>query len=553
MKFPYRILAVLFLVSNFGMAQNMADYNGAWEGTLSNPKSFQIEVSIHDFGTKEATLELSNETLRANFPIVSENDSEFTIPISETQSFHGTCSEDKETISGFLKSGLLLYHIMLKRTTNTSYSGIWNLLMVEELRSDKVYLSIENGDQETYQAYPFFGDDRFTGTWAYDFQKQQDTLSFSDFKTGVTFRGVLRETEITLELFVDDYVIATATLSRTEAEWKRGGFTSEKRSSKLKFPELEALVVNDSFPNTHAILVQQQGVLVYEQYFDGYHENLPHDMRSASKSISSTLMGIAKDEGLYESVDQSIFEFLPKEYQSYKNSENAGIDLKSLLTMSSGLDAVDFGENANRASPATEENYQQSADWTASVLQAEMLYPPNTHANYGSANPYLLGVALDSMVPHSMALYIDKTLFQPLGITNYIVQTDLNGRPYFGGGMYLTPPDMLKYGTLYLNKGSWKGKRIVSEAWIEKSVTPYRALENTTKQNVYGYLWWHDIYKVGNQTINTLEARGAGGQYIVVIPELDAVVVITSGNFRNGRGQQPEKILANFLLPKLVD
>ena len=553
MKFPYRILAVLFVVSNFGMAQNMTDYNGAWEGTLSNPKSFQIEVSIHDFGTKEATLELSNETLGANFPIVSENDSEFTIPISETQSFHGTCSEDKETISGFLKSGLLLYHITLNRTTNTSYSGIWNLLMVEELRSDKVYLSIENGDQETYQAYPFFGDDRFTGTWAYDFQKQQDTLSFSDFKTGVAFRAVLQETEITLEMFVADHVIATATLSRTDAEWERGGLTSEKRSSTLKFPELEALILKDSFPNTHAILVQQQGVLVYEQYFDGYHENLPHDMRSASKSISSTLMGIAKDEGLYESVDQSIFEFLPKEYQSYKNSENAGIDLKSLLTMSSGLDAVDFGENANRASPATEDNYQQSADWTASVLQAEMLYPPNTHANYGSANPYLLGVALDSMVPHSMALYIDKTLFQPLGITNYIVQTDLNGRPYFGGGMYLTPPDMLKYGTLYLNKGSWKRKRIVSEAWIEKSVTPYRALENTTKQNVYGYLWWHDTYQVGNKTINTLEARGAGGQYIMVIPELDAVVVITSGNFRNGRGQQPEQILAKFLLSKLID
>ena len=535
------------------MAQNMTDYNGAWVGTLSNPKSFQIEVSIHKFGTERATLQLSTKTQRTSFPIGNNSDPEFTIPISETQSFQGTRSEDKSSISGFMKSGLLLYHITLKKTANNSYSGVWNLLMVEELRSDKLYLSIENGDQETYQAYPFFGDDRFTGTWAYDFQKQQDTLSFSDFKTGLQFRGVLQETKIILELFIADHSMATAVLSRTDTEWKRDGLTSEKRASKLSFPELEALILKDSFPNTHAILVQRNGALVYEQYFDGYHENLPHDMRSASKSISSTLMGIAKEARLYESVDQSIFEFLPKEYQSYKNSENAGIDLKSLLTMSSGLDAVDFGENANRASSATEDNYQQPADWTASVLQAEMLHPPNTHANYGSANPYLLGVALDSMVPHSVALYMDKMLFQPLGITNYIIQTDLKGRPYFGGGMYLTPPDMLKYGTLYLNKGIWKGKRIVSEAWIEKSLTPYRALENTTKQNLYGYLWWHDAYQVGNQTIKTLEARGAGGQYIVVIPELDAVVVITSGNFRNGRGQQPEKILENFLLPKLID
>mgnify|MGYP004377939433 FL=1 len=280
------------------MAQNMTDYNGAWVGTLSNPKSFQIEVSIHKFGTERATLQLSTKTQRTSFPIGNNSDPEFTIPISETQSFQGTRSEDKSSISGFMKSGLLLYHITLKKTANNSYSGVWNLLMVEELRSDKLYLSIENGDQETYQAYPFFGDDRFTGTWAYDFQKQQDTLSFSDFKTGLQFRGVLQETKIILELFIADHSMATAVLSRTDTEWKRDGLTSEKRASKLSFPELEALILKDSFPNTHAILVQRNGALVYEQYFDGYHENLPHDMRSASKSISSTLMGIAKEARL---------------------------------------------------------------------------------------------------------------------------------------------------------------------------------------------------------------------------------------------------------------
>jgi CubicO group peptidase (beta-lactamase class C family) len=127
----------------------------------------------------------------------------------------------------------------------------------------------------------------------------------------------------------------------------------------------------------------------------------------------------------------------------------------------------------------------------------------------------------------------------------------LKGRPYFGGGMYLTPKDMLKFGELYLNKGNWKSNRILSKKWVENSFKNYRNLDNVPDKNGYGYLWWHHNYQLNGKRIESIEARGAGGQYIFVIPSFKIVVVVTSGNYRNGKTQQPEKIFEEYILPNL--
>lgn len=230
-------------------------------------------------------------------------------------------------------------------------------------------------------------------------------------------------------------------LKKSETDWKIGGFATNENngnSGNLQLKEMESLISKDSLPNTHSVIISKRGKVIYENYFDGYNSHTPHDMRSASKSISSAIVGIAKDQSLFENVDQSIFEFLPKEYQINKDSLENKIDIKSLLTMSSGLDAVDYGNNANPASPAVEDNYQMTKDWIATILSAPMINKPNMHANYGSANPFLLGVAMDAVVSEPLELFMDKNLFEKLQISNYIIQTDLTGRPYFGGGMYFT-------------------------------------------------------------------------------------------------------------------
>ncbi|GAL63265.1 6-aminohexanoate-dimer hydrolase [Algibacter lectus] len=412
-------------------------------------------------------------------------------------------------------------------------------------------MSVENGEGDDYQAYPILGDNRFTGTWCDNFQKEKDLISFTDFKTGLQFKGKLEKNKIQLSILLGNHLLTEIELKNSITDWKIGGFKNDNKNSILKLTEMEYLISKDSFPNTHSVVISKKGKIEYENYFDGYNSNIPHDMKSASKSISSGIVGIAKDKLLFNSVKQSIFDFLPEKYQIHKDSLKTKIDIQSLLTMSSGIDAIDYGINTNPKSSATENNYQRTPDWIEAILKAPMIHKPNTNANYGSANPALLGVAMDSVISEPLELFIDKFLFQKLKISNYIIQTDLRDKPYFGGGMYLTPKDMLKFGELYLNKGKWQSKRIISKKWVKKSFKNYRNLENVTDKNGYGYLWWHNTYQINEKNIKSIEARGNGGQYIFVIPCLQTVVVITSGNYRNGKTQQPEEIFEKHILPYL--
>lgn len=542
-----------FLLSFFVTAQDMADYTSQWEGQIENPKTFSFAVEIENLGSEDAIFNVSNSKKVISYPFKTSDNSQLKIPFGENLFFEGALSENGKEINGFIKSGLLFYHLKLTKSASNSFVGVWNIFMLDELKSSNFYLSVEDGSGNDYQAYPFFGDTRFTGTWCFNFQKENGQIYFADFKTGLSFKGKLLPNKIQLGVFLGNDLITEIDLKKSETDWEFDDFTSENKATILKLTEMEALILNDSLPSTHSVLVSRKGELIYENYFDGYTSENPHDMRSASKSISSAIVGLAKDKSLVNDLDQSIFDFLPEEYQKYKDSSKAEIDLKSLLTMSSGLDAIDYGINANPASSAVEDNYQMSEDWTESILKATMINSPNTKANYGSANPYLLGVAMDSVVTEPLELFMDENLFQKLEISNYIIQSDLIGHPYFGGGMYLTPRDMVKFGELYLNKGKWERKRVLSRKWIKNSFTNYRNLENVKDKNGYGYLWWHHVYEVNGKVVESVEARGAGGQYIFVIPCLKTVVVITSGNYRNGKTQQPEMIFEENILPFLLD
>jgi CubicO group peptidase (beta-lactamase class C family) len=114
---------------------------------------------------------------------------------------------------------------------------------------------------------------------------------------------------------------------------------------------------------------------------------------------------------------------------------------------------------------------------------------------------------------------------------------------------------MLKIGQLYLDGGRWQGRQVLSESWVRDSFGKYGRLEPLDRNgNEYGYLWWHESYQVGGRKIASVEARGNGGQYIFVVPGLEAVAVITSGNYRGGltMTRQPQRIFERYLLPALV-
>ena len=270
------LLIVLFSFSTY--AQDMAEYTSGWEGKIENSKSFNLKIEIENLGLEKARFKISNNKSIIDYPFDSKNNSILKIPFAENYFFEGVISKNDKEINGFIKSGILLYHLKLNKSKNNTYTGIWNLLMIDELKSDNFYLSVENGKGNDYQAYPILGDNRFSGTWCDNFQKENEQISFTDFKTGLKFKGTLYENKIQLKILLGKNEITQVVLKRSVNDWAIGGFKSNKNTSALQLSKLETLISNDSLPNTHSILISKKGKIVYENYFDGYNANIPHDI-----------------------------------------------------------------------------------------------------------------------------------------------------------------------------------------------------------------------------------------------------------------------------------
>lgn len=564
MKLTALLVILFFNFSTLVFAQNMQTYSGNWQTEIKGQNPFQLQIQLHKNDKKEYHISLKNDTFSLSKEVIYDSKNQFlTCQISKNLFFNGYFTEDKNSLRGFITSGILNYQVCLEKTKLDSYEGTWNILMIDTLLSPNLYLSVENVEEDSYEAYPIFGDNRFTGTWCANFQKADDKITFQDMKTGLAFEGILMEKQINLSILLAGKILFKTIFIPSQEEWEIGNFDRNNKneskdkkynSNSLDLSVLEDSLKNNTFPNTHSILISKNGSLIYQNYFQGYNQNLVHDQRSASKSVSSAIAGIMIDKKIISSSESLLIDLLPKSHKIYFEGDSlkSKISLHDLLTMSSGLDAIDSEKN----SVAAEHNYQTTPNWEKTVLSAKMKYSPRLHANYGSANPYLLGLALHYQLKEkteqNLLFFMDNYLFKELDIKNYIVQNDIEGKPYFGGGMYLKPVDMLKFGELYLNKGQYKNKQIISENWIEKTLQAHTFLENVPQKNEYGYLWWHHQYTFNDQKIKTVEARGAGGQYIILVPSLEVVIVITSGNYNSKKTQQPEQIVENYILPALL-
>ena len=204
------------------------------------------------------------------------------------------------------------------------------------------------------------GDQRSRGVWPSAFKKKGDTLLFRDQNTGFNFRAKLLESTVELEILLTDVLITKTSLTYSKDGWEyktdpvdqsqntnrpeqlNDGWATAKIDD-FGIDESKLLQLIDSIHakkliNTHSVLIAKKGTLVFETYFDGFNVNIPHDLRSASKSISSAMIGIAIDDNIIESVDEKLYGFLPKDYEYTKDSLKSKIKIKDLLTMSSGLD-----------------------------------------------------------------------------------------------------------------------------------------------------------------------------------------------------------------------
>jgi CubicO group peptidase (beta-lactamase class C family) len=306
---------------------------------------------------------------------------------------------------------------------------------------------------------------------------------------------------------------------------------------------------NGIYPEIHSFLVISKGKLILEEYFPGhnssgslinYGRDIPHEVQSASKSYRSALIGIAIDRGYIQSVDSKMFSFFP-EYAQLSDERKEKITLHHLLTMSSGLDWDEWSYSYNDPRNTLRGMYQLPyAQWTSYFLSRPIAFEPGTRWNYNTGTENMLNGIIIKAIDISFADFVKHYLSDPLECTRLPgVGNPLGGET--------TPRDMAKFGYLYLNDGQWKGKQVVSKAWIEKSTTKYFQLDRIES---YGYQWWLRNYSSSKATYASFYASGNGGQYIIAIKDLDLVIVFTGGNFNNGQGMSlPFSIVENSVIP----
>ncbi len=273
-----------------------------------------------------------------------------------------------------------------------------------------------------------------------------------------------------------------------------------------------------------SLVIVRHGYLVYEEYFRGYDIDRLHPVYSVTKSVTSALIGIALEQGRISGTDVRLLDFFP-EYPTLANMSEAKrqITLHHVLTMSAGFVwdelSTPYGSPSN---PTT--RLVQSSDWVKFVLDLPMAGVPGATFTYNSGCTILLSGVLKSRTGMSARSYARQVLFNRLGISRYSWETGPNDITNTGSGLSLRPRDMAKFGYLYLRDGVWRSRQVVSRDWIDRSTQPHIRF---AEGGGYGLHWW--LSDSGTELAPY--AAGWGGQYIIVIPERDMVVVSTAEQY----------------------
>jgi CubicO group peptidase (beta-lactamase class C family) len=299
-------------------------------------------------------------------------------------------------------------------------------------------------------------------------------------------------------------------------------------------------IADGSLPNVHSVLILKNGKLVFEEYFYEYDANTLHQIRSATKSFVSALIGIAIGKGIIKSKDETVLSFFPEYQLANLTDDKKRITIENMLNNQSGLDCNDHDGN----SPGNEVKMYPTADWVKFTLDLPMAGKPGAEARYCSGNVMTLSRIIEKASGQSLYAFAKENLFDPLGSRDYKwhFKADSSHMNTFGQ-LYIKPRDMAKFGLLFLNKGKWNNKQVIPEWWVTASLTPQTSIDNTA----YGYLWWHPWLNVNGIRNNATAARGNGGQRIYLRPDLDMVVVITGGNYNSESSS--DKLLARYILP----
>jgi len=263
-----------------------------------------------------------------------------------------------------------------------------------------------------------------------------------------------------------------------------------------------------------SLLVARHGTIVAETSYGGSGRNgKPHNVKSASKSLLSALVGIAIDRGAISGPDATLGELLPS-YARELPPEKARITLGDLLTMRSGLRSTS-GEQYGA--------WVANGDWVAAALRQPVVSPPGEVFSYSTGNTHLVSAILTEACGKSTRELASEWLLEPIGARIAAWERAPEGYYLGGNNLSITPRDLARLGQLYLQKGRWQGRQVVPAAWVAES-TRAHAEGWPERYGPYGYFWW----VLASDRWESFAAIGYGGQLLVVVPELEMVVVMTS-------------------------
>lgn len=311
------------------------------------------------------------------------------------------------------------------------------------------------------------------------------------------------------------------------------------------------------FGKIHSLIIIHNDEVKIEKYFQGWHRHKLHEIFSVTKSVTSSLIGIAIEQGSIEGVDLKLSDLFP-EYDSLENMDprKKTINLENLLTMTAGYKwnelSVPYKNNDGSWNPNNDivKMHSKSNDFFKYVLDLPLVDDPGKKYNYNTGCSILLAGIIKRKTGRSAEEFAAENLFKPLGITKWKWLNSPDGATDTGGGLFMYPADMAILGYLYLKNGKLNGKQIVPESWVNRSTKGYVS----TKTGEYGYQWWRFNKSSAEQyseVINTsYYAVGIGNQFIFVMPKANMVVVSTADNLLH-KGKNVYNLFFEHIIPAL--
>ncbi|WP_377890865.1 serine hydrolase domain-containing protein [Alkalihalobacillus sp. R86527] len=287
------------------------------------------------------------------------------------------------------------------------------------------------------------------------------------------------------------------------------------------------------------MLIIKDGYIVSEKYGGNFDEETPHPIYSVTKSITSALVGGAVQQGAIESVESKALNYLNAENITNLDKWKRNLTIQDFLTMKSGLEFPEQTEKGFYQSDTWKE-FMEASDPASFIMNRPLSDNPDKW-NYSTGDARVVSKILHEATGMKLSDYAEEYLFSPLGISEVEWPTDRSGSSFGGTGIEMKPRDIAKIGYLYLKEGKWEEKQVLPEGWVQESIQPYGDTNGNFDGDHYGYFFW--LKSINGY--DTYRGMGLYGQYLVVVPELDLIVVQTSN------GMDVDPLLEEYVIPAI--